>query len=76
MQSRKHSAIEQCLNVASGFVIALAYWHFMVTWQVEGEELTFLLNLSITAQFTVVSFVRGYFWRRAGNWYLLRSSKP
>jgi len=72
VQSSKHSAIEQCFNVGSGFIVAMLYWQSMVSWQVEGQEMTWLLNLSITTQFTVISFLRGYFWRRAGNWFALR----
>lgn len=66
-QSKLESLIETCTNVFSGFVTAFLVWQYMII-PVMGTfsfaELTVMLNLAITGVFTVVSIVRGYFWRR------------
>jgi hypothetical protein len=67
MQPKKHSVMETCCNVGSGFIVSLIYWQLFVVPQVEGQELTGWLNISITLQFTVISIVRGYVWRRYFN---------
>lgn len=72
MQPRTQSLIETLCNVASGFIVSLIYWQFLVIPQIEGKELIFTLNLSITLQFTVLSIVRGYIWRRYFNNLLVR----
>lgn len=66
MQSRTHSLIEQLLNTASGFLISVLVWQFVVApiWHITttvGE------NLEITLLFTVVSIARSYAWRRLFN---------
>ena len=69
MQSKAGSLIEQLCNVGSGFFVALLYWNAAIIPQIEGQELTFWLNLSVTAQFTIISVIRGYCWRR---WFNLK----
>jgi len=66
MQSRRVSLIESCLNVGSGFVVALTVWEVVIE-PVFGIDKDFRENLCITAIFTVVSIVRGYLWRRLFN---------
>lgn len=72
-QSRLSSLVETLLSIAIGFVVSLiitalvlpAYGH-AVTW---GE------NVQITAIFTVASIVRGYYVRRAFNWWGSRNAQ-
>jgi hypothetical protein len=72
MQPKAHSVMETCCNVGSGFIVSLIYWQLFVVPQVEGQELTGWLNISITLQFTVISIVRGYVWRRYFNGLLIK----
>ncbi len=62
-QSRRHSLLEQLLNVGSGFAISLAFWSWVVVpvWHLPVQTAE---NLQITAAFTVLSIARGYVWRR------------
>lgn len=66
MQSRTRSLIEQTLNTASGFLLSVLVWRFIVqpVWEIQTS---FAENLSITALFTVVSIARSYAWRRFFN---------
>ena len=76
MQTKRHSIIESCLNVASGMVIAfiisqLAHlyeqdiqkyiWSGFV-WKISAGS-----NIIMTIIFTIVSVIRGYTWRRYFN---------
>ena len=65
-QPRRHSLLEQLLNVDSGFVISLAFWTLVVVpvWHLPVQMLE---NLQITGAFTVLSVARGYVWRRVFN---------
>lgn len=67
-QPRLHSLVEQGLNVASGFILALLIWMYVIM-PVYGLQVSFSENVGITIIFTVVSVIRGYFWRRLANWY-------
>lgn len=71
MQTKTESIIENVLNVGSGFLIALIVWTFLVT-PLYGIQVSATQNLEITAIFTVVSVVRGYFWRRLFNRFTAR----
>lgn len=62
-QSRLSSAIEGVLNVGSGFILAMILWQFIVA-PLYGYKVTIMDNAGLTAIFTGVSLVRGYFWRR------------
>lgn len=66
MQTRLRSLMEQVLNTASGFVISVLVWQFVVrpVWNIDTS---FAENLSITLLFTAVSISRSYAWRRIFN---------
>lgn len=66
MQSRTQSLIETTVSTTIGFVVALLTW-YVVAW-LWGMKVTMLDNLTITAIFTVVSVIRGYYIRRLFNW--------
>ncbi len=72
-QSKLGSLTEQIANIASGFIISLLFWTYVVVpvWNlpVNTHE-----NLVITACFTVLSLVRGYVWRRGFNWWESRNA--
>jgi hypothetical protein len=68
MQSRVGSAVEQVLNIGSGFFISLLLWSFIIV-PVWDLDVSMNDNLTITGIFTVVSVVRGYVWRRFFNKY-------
>ena len=65
-QSKLASLIEAVLNTASGFIVSLLFWSWVVVplWDL---DVTMNENLVITACFTVISIVRGYVWRRVFN---------
>jgi len=63
MQSKKHSLLESCLNVASGFIVSLALWMYLVV-PLYDVKVTMYDNLNITLIFTVASIARSYVWRR------------
>lgn len=67
MQTRAFSLLEQVANIGSGYIIALLLWHYVVTPYL-GIPYSLTDNLVITTMFTVVSLLRGYVWRRVGNW--------
>ena len=71
MQSKKHSMLEACLNVASGFIVSLLLWIYVVVpvWDV---KVTMLDNLSVTLIFTAASIIRSYLWRRYFNKLITR----
>lgn len=73
-QTRWMSAIEQLLNIGSGFIISLAVWEWIVkpVWDIHTN---FAENLTITGVFTVVSLCRGYIWRRVFNGLLDKNNK-
>jgi len=66
MQTKRHSLLEQVLNVGSGFVLSSLVWQFVIIkwWDIHTS---FSENLQITSVFTIVSIVRGYVWRRLFN---------
>lgn len=70
-QTRLSSAIEQLLNVGSGFLISTLLWQFVIDplWHLETSIQD---NLHITGIFTVASIMRGYAWRR---WFNARVHK-
>ena len=66
-QSKLVSLIEVCVNVATGFVVAMLVWMFVIPafWpRMEGPANEAFL---ITTIFTVASITRGYIWRRFFN---------
>jgi hypothetical protein len=62
MQSRKRSLTESIVNTAVGFLISLLIQ--MIIYPAFGIPVTFAENIAITAIFTIVSILRGYFIRR------------
>lgn len=75
-QSRKHSIIESISNVASGMIIAFGISQLAHYYQEQIQLYIwsgFIWNLSagsnaiMTTILTVISVIRGYFWRRAFN---------
>ena len=76
MQSRRHSFLESCVNVASGMFIAFVISQIAHIFQHEIQKYIwsgFEWNISVgsnivmTVILTVVSVVRGYAWRRHFN---------
>ena len=65
-QSKLGSITEACLNTASGFIVSLAVWTWVVVpvWRL---PVTMHENLTITGLFTVISIARSYVWRRLFN---------
>jgi len=63
MQSKQRSLIESSLNTASGLIISMLTWRFVIVPLFDIVH-SFKQNLSITIIFTVISIVRSYVWRR------------
>lgn len=74
MQTRRGSLFETLFGTASGFVISLLVWEFVVKplWQLNTS---FVENLGITMLFTVVSVARSYVVRRFFNWLNNKNNK-
>jgi hypothetical protein len=72
MQTKKRSLFEVGCNTATGILTAYLAWTFIIIkW---AEMLCWDLNhlgvvkvVTINGVFTVISVVRGYFWRRTFN---------
>lgn len=65
-QSRMGSFIEANTNVAIGFLVSLVYWSYVIVpWY--GLTVSFMDNLAITMQFTVLAIGRGFVVRRYFN---------
>ena len=67
MQSKYQSILEQTLNVGSGFIISVLVWEYAIKHLIHSEILSVDSSIWITIIFTVVSFIRGYLWRRYFN---------
>jgi len=65
-QSKLESALEQTLNVGSGFILSYVIWVTVIT-PVFDIQLSTSDNLTVTLIFTAVSLARGYIWRRLFN---------
>lgn len=65
-QSKAESFVEACLNTASGFVVSLIVWRWIVA-PAFNLPIGWDMNLAITGVFTVVSVARSYLWRRFFN---------
>lgn len=65
-QSKWDSLEETLVNVGTGFILALIFQHFVVP-MITGKEATFVQNIYVTLFFTVISLIRGYFFRRIYN---------
>lgn len=64
-QSRKGSATEATMNIAVGLVVSMVANHFV--FPVFGFHPSLADNVTITAIYTAISFVRHYFLRRFFN---------
>ena len=53
--------------MASGFILAALVWAYAVAPMIRLEWITIDDPIIITVIFTVVSFIRGYVWRRIFN---------
>jgi hypothetical protein len=62
--SRLISFIEVLVNVASGFLLAMFIWQFIIPFAYPHLEPTLEENFKMTTVFTVASVLRGYLWRR------------
>ncbi len=67
VQSKYHSVLEQTLNVGSGFLVSVLVWEYIVKNLIHAEVLSVDSSIWITVIFTIVSFIRGYLWRRYFN---------
>ena len=66
-QTRLESLLEQTLNITTGFVLAWAVWKWVCEPLIYHGILAVDDAFLITCIFTVVSFIRGYLWRRFFN---------
>jgi len=64
-QSRFVSFLEVSMNVASGFLLAMFIWQFIVPTFYPHLTPSLSENVAMTTVFTVASVARGYLWRRA-----------
>lgn len=66
MQSKNRSWHEALASTAIGFIVSMLVWEAIIKpfWNLHTS---FVNNLEITAVFTVVSVLRGYFVRRIFN---------
>ncbi len=65
-QTKLESLIEASLNTASGFVVSLIVWRWIVA-PLMHLPIDMASNFAITGIFTVVSVIRSYVWRRFFN---------
>jgi hypothetical protein len=67
VQTKLESLFEKLCSTGSGFLIALATWEYVIRPLIHGGHLSVEDSLHITMIFTVISIIRGYFWRRFFN---------
>ena len=79
MQSKAESKFEVACNIGSGAIISTVYWQIGVVPQLDlfGGYSAWWIAPFITVQFTIISVLRSYFWRRYFNarliaWYRAR----
>lgn len=73
-QTKIVSFVEASLNTASGFIVSLLAWQFLVA-PLFGYTVTWETNFYLTGIFTIISIVRSYLWRRFFErrlWRILR----
>jgi hypothetical protein len=71
LQTKLESFIEQSFNVISGLVISIFIVQPLV-FGMYGIKFSLYENLTIATIFTIVSIIRGYFWRRFYNRKLIK----
>jgi len=66
-QTKIHSLYEQIANTTSGFILSILIWAYIAA---PYLDMPYKLEegLVITSMFTVASVIRGYLWRRCGNY--------
>jgi hypothetical protein len=64
-QSKLLSALEAIINVFTGAFLSIAITELLAPYL--GIHITLEANLKLTVILTVVSILRGYFWRRLFN---------
>lgn len=74
MQTKKRSLTEVICNVGTGILTAYLTWVFIISpWasvsNCDLNNLNTIKIILINGVFTIVSVVRGYFWRRFFNKY-------
>lgn len=69
-QSRRHSAIESCMNIAVGILVA--YLTQLLVFPLFDIHISHSAHIGITLIFTFVSFIRSYFLRRVFNYLHLK----
>lgn len=67
MQTKRWSAVESVVNMASGLLLSI-YVVQPIVFQQYGVTFSDGQNITIAVIFTVVSLVRGYITRRIFNW--------
>lgn len=74
MQSSRQSLVETLTSTATGFILSVAVWEFVVkpVWHVQTS---FVENISITLLFTAVSVLRGFCIRRFFNLLTHKNNK-
>lgn len=65
-QSKLASLMEQVINVASGWLLSLFVWVYLIV-PMYDMNVQFNENLSIVSIFTLISVIRGFLWRRYFN---------
>lgn len=66
-QSRRHSVLEACANVAIGYGVSLGAQ--LLIFPLFGILIPLSDNILIGCAFTVVSLIRSYTLRRIFNWW-------
>ena len=73
-QSRSHSMLETTVSTVVGFAASWALLSYVIA-PVFNIHTTLIDNIWITVMFTALSLVRGYWVRRAFNWWHLRQQR-
>lgn len=61
-QSKTESFIERTVDMASAVAISTAIFEYVIR-----DSMDYLSSFQVVMIFTIVSFIRGYFWRRFFN---------
>lgn len=72
MQTKFHSILEISANTFTGFIISLTYQWYVANPQLGENEISFFTTSSVVLQFTVISLLRSYIWRRVGDYFTRR----
>lgn len=64
-QGKIESFIEQLFNVGTGFILAFYTWDWLLKPLINQGVIEIENTFIITTIFTIISLLRGFFWRRA-----------